>query len=123
MWRLEYKQGIPIIDVSVKRNPGQRTHAQCGTDGYTKVKAVKDDKLAIVPVLTSGETHTLRAAIAGDELRAWIDDKLVWRGTLPDSARDLHGPAGLRSDNPPYELVAFAAASGEPRACKTDEGD
>lgn len=124
MWRLENKQGVPFVEVSVKRNPGQRTHAQCGTDGYTKIKPVKDSSLALVPVLTAGATHTLRAAIAGDELRAWIDDKLVWRGTLPDSARDLVGPAGLRSDNLAYDLVGFAAPAGEVKTrCTPAEGD
>jgi hypothetical protein len=125
MWRLESKQGIPIVDVSVKRNPGQRSNEQCGTDGYTKIKPQKD-KYALVPVLGAGEKHTLRAAITGDELRAWIDDKLVWRGTLPDSARDLVGPAGIRSDNLAYDLVAFAASAGDKGTapkCKTEEGD
>jgi hypothetical protein len=124
MWRLESKKGIPIVEVSVKRNPGQRTSEQCGTDGYTKVKPAKDHTLALVPVLAAGDTHTLRAAIAGDELRAWIDDKLVWRGTLPDSTRDLAGPAGLRSDNLAYDLVAFAAAAGDGKAkCTKEDGD
>lgn len=116
----------PKIDVSVKSNPGSRTHADCGAGGYTKVKGSSDSKLALVPVLAAGDKHTLRAAIAGDELRAFIDDKLVWRGTLPDSARELVGPAGIRSDNLAYDLVAFeapkGAASGTAK-CTSDDGD
>jgi hypothetical protein len=116
----------PKIDVSVKHNPGASTHADCGAGGYTKVKGSSDSKLALVPVLAAGDKHTLRAAIAGDELRAFIDDKLVWRGTLPDSARELVGPAGVRSDNLAYDLVAFEAPKGPASAtanCKTAEGD
>lgn len=125
MWRTDEGKA-PVIDVSVKSNPSARTHAECGADGYSKVKASRDARLGLVPVLAAGETYTLRAAIAGDELRAWIDDKLVWQGTLPESARAMVGPAGIRSDNLAYDLVAFAAPHGEasaPVKCKTDDGD
>lgn len=125
MWRTDEGKA-PVIDVSVKSNPGDRTHAECGAGGYTKVKPSRDARLGLVPVLAAGDTHTLRAAIAGDQLRAWIDDKLVWQGTLPDAARDLVGPAGLRSDNLAYELVAFAAPHGGTAvaaSCKSDDGD
>jgi hypothetical protein len=126
MWRLEGPKGAPMIEVSIKRNPGQRTHAECGVEGYTKVKPTKPDKLAIVPVLGAGDKHTLRATIAGDELRAWIDDKLVWNGALPDSARDLVGRAGIRSDNVAYDLGAFSAPAGDAKGapkCTPAEGD
>jgi hypothetical protein len=116
----------PKIDVSVKHNPGARTHADCGAGGYTKVKGSSDSKLALVPVLAAGDKHTLRAAISGDELRAFIDDKLVWRGTLPDSARELVGPAGIRSDNMAYDLVAFEAPKSTATAiakCAAADGD
>jgi len=124
MWRTDEGKA-PVIDVSMKSNPGARTHAECGAEGYTKLKGGRDVRLSLVPVLAAGATHTLRAAIAGDELRAWIDDKLVWQGTLPDSARGLVGPAGIRSDNLTYDLVAFAAPHGEASTakCKTEDGD
>ena len=107
MWRLDPK---PQIEVSVKRNPGMRTNEECGANGYTKLK--KPDERGDLPDLASGATHTLRAAIAGDELTVWVDDRVMWRGALPDEARDLHGPAGVRSDNMAYDLVAFAAPAG-----------
>ncbi len=129
MWRTDDGKA-PVIDVSVKSNPGARTHADCGADGYTKVKSSRDARLGLVPVLAAGETHTLRAVIEGDDLRAWIDDKLVWQGTLPDSARTMVGPAGIRSDNLAYDLISFAAprgtietAGGVVANCKTDDGD
>lgn len=114
MWRLDPK---PKLDVSVKRNPGKRTHEECGAEGYTKVKP--SHKAAAVPALVAGESHTLRAEIVGDELRAWIDGTLAWQGTLPVEARDLAGPAGLRTDNLELaHLELFAPAKGQGLACK-----
>jgi hypothetical protein len=77
-----------------------------------------------VPALEVGATHTLRAEIHGDELTAWIDDEIAWRGTLPDSARDLVGPAGLRSDNLAFDVVDFRAPqAGHARACGHEDAD
>lgn len=113
MWRLDPK---PMIEVSLKLNPGKVTHAQCGAEGYTKIRPTKSWP---VPVLAEGDRHTLRAAISGDDLTAWVDDKVVWRGTLPESARALVGPAGIRSDNLAFDLVAFSAAPADTRDDKT----
>ena len=119
MWRLD---PTPKLEVSIKRNAGATDHAQCGTAGYTKLKAAASRN---PPVLESGATHALDAEIAADELRAWIDGELVWRGALPTSARELTGPAGLRSDNLAFELVAFRARPGATAAtlptCVFDE--
>jgi hypothetical protein len=121
MWRLDPK---PEIEVSIKHNPGMRTHKDCGAGGYTKVKPTSHEP---PPDLELGAKHVLRAQIAGDELSAWIDDKLVWRGTLPESARELRGPAGMRSDNLAYDLVAFGAPAGDKNQpmpkCVAEEGD
>ena len=106
MWRLDPK---PKLDVSIKLNPGKQTHKDCGADGYTRLKPTKS---APVPDLEPGGTHTLRAEITGDELLAWIDDQLAWRGVLPETARSISGPAGLRSDNLMFDLVAFSAPAG-----------
>ncbi len=103
MWRLDPK---PMLEVSIKINPGKSTHAECGADGYTKIKATKSWPL---PVLVEGDLHTLRAAIRGDDLTAWIDEKVVWRGRLPAAARALSGPAGIRSDNLAFDLISFSA--------------
>src|SRR5690606_15958607 len=86
MWRLD---PTPKLEVSVKLNPGARDHEDCGADGYTKIKPTK---AWAPPALAIGDRHELRAAIAGDELTAWIDEKVVWRGRLPAAARMIDGP-------------------------------
>lgn len=102
MWRLDPK---PAIDVSIKLNPGERTAKECGAGGYTKVKPVARERL---PVLDDGSEHELRAAIVGDVLDVYVDDQQVWTGTLPAAARDLVGPAGVRSDNLDVDVLGFA---------------
>ena len=123
MWRLDPK---PKLDISVKLNPGKKTHKECGADGYVKVKPAKG-KLPGVPVLAIGDVRTLKAEIIGDELTVWIDELISWRGNLPEAARALDGPAGIRSDNFAFELVSFSAPSG-PAAqvaakCTVEDGD
>lgn len=124
MWRLDPK---PKLEISVKYNPGMATHKQCGASGYQKIKPVEH---IAVPPLVIGKTHTLRAEIDGDELTAWIDDQPSWRGPLPVHARELSGPAGLRSDNLAFDLVAFRAPTGSAtshagaaRTCRAEDGD
>lgn len=119
MWRLDPQ---PKLDISVKLNPLKKTHEQCGADGYTKVRP---HKKTFIPAFEYGKTHTLRAEIVGDELYAWIDDKLLWQGTLPETARALEGPAGIRSDNVKFDLVSLAAphGSGDAPACKREGAD
>lgn len=121
MWRLDPK---PKLDVSVKLNPLEKTHEECGADGYTKVKP---HKKSFIPAFEYGKTHTLRAEIVGDELYAWIDDKLLWQGTLPETARAIKGPAGIRSDNVKLDLVSLAVPHAtdltEAPACKREGSD
>ncbi|HWU88251.1 MAG TPA: hypothetical protein VN253_13280 [Kofleriaceae bacterium] len=122
MWRLDPK---PSLEVSLKRNPGMRNHRECGANGYARVKPATR---APVPALAPGAEHTLRAEISGEDLLAWIDDHLVWRGPLPAGARALAGPAGLRSDNLSFDLVAFSAppagsSAAAPAKCSPEHGD
>jgi hypothetical protein len=113
MWRLDPH---PKLEVSVKHNPGKRTHDECGADGYTKVHAAR---AAAVPALAAGESHVLRAEIRGDELLAWIDGVLAWHGELPEFARELSGPAGLRTDNVKLRALELSVPrGGEAEACK-----
>lgn len=129
MWRLDPK---PSLEVQLKLNPGKRTHRECGANGYTRLKPARSSasSLAAVPSLSPGSSHTLRAEIVGDDLLAWIDDQLVWRGPLPPSTRTLSGPAGLRSDNVRFDLVSFSAApassssaSSSSSKCTAEPGD
>ncbi|HEY5946099.1 MAG TPA: hypothetical protein VIV40_11440 [Kofleriaceae bacterium] len=119
MWRLDPK---PQLDISVKQNPLMKTHEECGATGYTKIKP---HKKTFVPAFEYGKTHTLRAEIVADELYAWIDDKLLWQGTLPETARAIKGPAGMRSDNVKFDLVSLSAPKGEGTApaCKREGGE
>jgi hypothetical protein len=106
MWRVEPR---PFIEVSVKRNPGKRTHAECGASGYTKVKPSASTP---VPAFEVGVEHVLDAAIDGDTLTAKIDGEIVWQGELPAEARELDGPAGFRSDNVSYDAELSVAPAG-----------
>jgi hypothetical protein len=106
MWRLDPR---PKIDVSVKVNPRMSTHEQCGAEGYTKVRSRAKH---YVPAYEYGSAHTLRAEILGDEIYVWTDGKIAFQGRLPDGARSLAGPAGLRSDNVAFDLVELAAPAG-----------
>ncbi len=124
MWRLDPK---PKLDISIKYNPGMATHQECGASGYTKVAPVEH---IAVPPLVVGETHTLHAEIAGDQLTVWIDAQPSWRGSLPEHARELSGPAGLRSDNLAFDLVAFSAPRSSftshasvDRRCREEDSD
>jgi hypothetical protein len=119
MWRLEPKPGLTV---QVKYNPGKHTNEECGAQGYLKVKPVEH---ARVPLLEVGSTHVLRAEIHGDELTAWVDGEIAWRGRLPDEARSLAGPAGLRSDNVRLEAVQLRAphSEGAGPACKKHDED
>jgi hypothetical protein len=89
MWRIEPKPGI---EVSIKRNPGQSTHAECGANGYTKVAFLD----AVVPDVDT--EHTLDASLSGSDLTVTLDGKSIWTGAV-EGAADLTGPAGLRTDN------------------------
>jgi len=123
MWRLDPK---PKLEVSVKRNPGERTAKECGADGYTKVKPWRTKRL---PDLIDSREHELRAEITDSALVATVDGVVVWEGTLPAMAADLSGPAGLRSDNLSLDLVSLAVETREEAAgdvkptCLTDESD
>ncbi len=94
------------LAVSVKRNPGARTHADCGARGYTDVAAAWAKP---PPPLVIGARHVLVAELIGDELTAAIDGEMVWRGALPALARDLVGPIGLRTDNVMLDAIELAA--------------
>jgi hypothetical protein len=93
MWQFSPKPGI---NVSVKRNPGQRTHADCLDRGYINIQSRA--RVAPKPVRV-GEFHRLFARMNDSNLTVTADDIVVWDGDLGPVALEFDGPAGLRSDN------------------------
>jgi hypothetical protein len=103
MWRIEPE---PRIVVSVKRNPGEHTSAECENRGYENLKASRE---AAAPAVRIGMTHVMRAQLSGNSLVVTADGKMVWNGELPEWTAGLHGPAGFRTDNGRF-AIRFAAA-------------
>jgi hypothetical protein len=104
MWHIEPGQGL---EASVKSNPGQSAHAQCGDRGYVFLKPTS---ARAVRAIRTGEPHTLEAAIVGRELRIRADGELSWVAPLPAEAFAFNGPVGIRSDNGDFDVQLSAAA-------------
>lgn len=85
------------IAVSVKRNPGKRTHEDCLDRGY--INNIKPRVSALPPPVRPDQPHSLRASMRGSDLTVQADDKVVWEGDLGPIALEFNGPVGLRSDN------------------------
>ncbi|HUS63835.1 MAG TPA: hypothetical protein VMZ28_04790 [Kofleriaceae bacterium] len=119
MWRLAPD---PHLEVKVKLNPGETTHAECGTDGY---RTITPTFARPTPAVTAGSEHTLHAELTATVLTVWADGDPVFEGDLGSSARDLTGPAGFRLDNAAADLTLLTApgpAAGIP-SCSTLTGD
>jgi hypothetical protein len=96
MWRLAPQSKIVV---STKTNPGQHTHAECGTRGYSNLKPLGKSRMPRLPDVALGSSHSLRAELAGRDLRVWADGAPAWQGTLGPEAAELYGTVGLRTDN------------------------
>jgi hypothetical protein len=97
MWRIE---PVEQLVVSLKQNPGQRQHSECGDRGYVTLQPELTEPL---PPLHPGERHVLFAEFSGAELEVQVDGRRRWRGHLPPAAASLDGPVGIRSDNVRYD--------------------
>jgi hypothetical protein len=93
MWHIEPSPGIVV---SLKSNPGQSRHVECGDRGYAVLQPAASSP---APAVGHGETHVLGAVIRGHELRVTVDGSPSWVGELPEAAFTFDGPVGLRSDN------------------------
>jgi len=93
MWNFDTQK----IAISVKTNPGQRTHEECLDRGY--ISDVRADIKTDPPALHVDEPHILAAELDGQHLSVTADGRVVWRGTLPALVLQFHVPVGLRSDN------------------------
>jgi hypothetical protein len=110
MWHFE---PVPGLGVSVKRNPDQSVHAQCGDRGYIDLRPMRG--APTLPPVRAGERHTLRAQLEGMRLRVHADGAVAWEGPLPPEALELTGAAGVRSDNAEVDFE-LAVPGGAARA-------
>src|SRR5580700_10936674 len=76
MWNFDTQK----IAVSVKLNPGQRTHEDCLDRGY--INNIKPVVSAAPPAIRVDRPHTLYADLRGQQLTVKADGVLVWDGTL-----------------------------------------
>jgi len=118
MWRIEPESKLVV---SVKSNPGQHTSAECGNRGYRNIKPRRS---AAVPALRSGEAHVLRAGLNGAEMRVFVENLLVWEGSVGPDALAFDGPVGIRSDNTRLQIELRAgqplqAQSGHVPGCRS----
>ncbi len=122
MWRIEPESKLVV---SVKSNPGQHSSVECGNRGY---RNIKPQHSVPVPLLRSGDAHTLRAEMNGPEMTVFADNKLVWEGSVGAEALAFDGPIGIRSDNAKLKIELRA---GEPLrspsrpapGCRTGPGE
>ena len=94
MWHFVPDQKIAV---SVKRNPGQRTHEECLDRGY--INNIRPRVSAQPPPVHPDHPHVLHAAMKGSDLSVTADNRVVWQGDLGRVALEFDGPVGLRSDN------------------------
>ena len=94
MWHFSPDQKIAV---SVKRNPGKRTHEDCLDNGY--INNIKPRVSAPPPPVHPDQPHTFSASMSGSNLTVTADNRVVWQGDLGPVALEFDGPVGLRSDN------------------------
>ena len=118
MWHIEPDSRIAV---SVKRNPGKNTHAQCGANGYVNIKPERSVEL---PRIQVNELHSLRASLQRNQLTLVADGRVVWEGAVGNTIFEFDGPVGLRTDNARFEFE-YAAGGGRaaPERCLENPGD
>jgi hypothetical protein len=104
MWHFAPDQKIAV---SVKRNPGRRTHEECLDRGY--INDIKPYFEVPVQTIHIDEPHTLAASMSGSKLTVTADNRVVWKGDLGSVALEFDGPVGVRSDNA-HVVFDFAAS-------------
>ena len=94
MWHFAPDQKIAV---SIKRNPGKRTHTECLDRGY--INNLKPRLSDSPPSVEPNQPHVLTATMSDSDLSVTADNKLVWWGDLGPAALALRGPVGLLTDN------------------------
>lgn len=118
-WSIE-----PVSDIAVQLHRDRGESDTCSRRAPVRVRpsfrahpsalGVPEWSLASRNVASEPFGHELRASIVGDKLEVFADQRLVWRGTLPPSARELRGPSGFRTDNVAVDLALRGPVDGEP---------
>jgi hypothetical protein len=103
MWHFAPRQKIAV---SVKRNPGKRTHEDCRDQGY--ISNFVPRIAAPAPHVDLGQLHSLSASMQGSNLTVVADERTVWQGDLGPVALEFNGRVGLRSDNARVVFDFFA---------------
>jgi hypothetical protein len=98
MWRIEPAPGIVV---SVKSNPGQSRHSECGDSGYRILEPSTSARAATVE---PGRAHVMGVEMRGRRLLVKTDGSESWVGELPAAAFDFDGPVGVRSDNGEFSV-------------------
>jgi hypothetical protein len=98
MWHIEPSPGIVV---SVKSNPGQSRHAECGDRGYSFLEPTSSKPVAPI---APGQSHVLATEIRGRVLLVKTDGQQSWQGELPPAALEFDGPVGVRSDNGEFSV-------------------
>jgi hypothetical protein len=111
MWRIS---PVSSLVVSVKSNPGQHRHAECGNSGYTNIRGTLSRP---VPKITEGSEHSLRATLNGTSLSVNVDGALAWDGSVSEDVLRFDGPVGMRSDNAQFDFQFFAQPLSTTFAC------
>lgn len=93
MWRIDPQPGLVV---SIKRNPGATTSAECGAHGYRNVRPIAFEPVGRPEI---GKPYVLRAALEGERLEVLVDGRSVWKGDLGPESLTFDGPVGLRTDN------------------------
>lgn len=96
------------IFVSVRRNPGMTTRAECTDKG--NVNNIKPRVFAPPPPVSPNEPHTLTASMDGSKLTVTADGKIVWQRDLGPVVLEFDGPVGLFTDN---ASLIFDASVGQ----------
>jgi hypothetical protein len=101
-----------VIEVSIKRNPGQTTSAECGNAGYSDVAVIPETaKVFHRHLLEADTTHEPDGSLG---LAIYTDGKLLRQLTLPPSeVAGLDGPIGIRSDNGRYRFVLSVPSANQ----------
>jgi len=109
MWRIAPRAQLVV---SIKRNPGKHTHAQCGTKGYRNLKPdrIDRDPRAAARRLASAARGATGSGLERSGRRRRSMGRQSWR-----SKSVIRRPVGLRSDNVNVSFEMDATENGGAR--------